>query len=230
MLRLSVRPNTHMKDKTRQMKDNNTQVAVRALSSAEVDAAATVAARAFATYPLMPYLFPGQSTTVRDFMYFCCARRLAPDGLLLGAFVGENEGENESASAQLVGMCAVSPPEMPALAGDMLSLWQRVETQMTQTGLARLDAYESISDQFAPPAPHHYLGVLAVEPTMQGRGISRKLIEAVRAQVQAHPTSNGIYLDTQTPENLPIYERLGFSLIGQQWLDEIGVWGLFWPK
>jgi GNAT superfamily N-acetyltransferase len=74
-------------------------------------------------------------------------------------------------------------------------------------GLMRLGA--NVERAF-PDDPVWYLEVVGVRPGMQRRGIGSRLLQPGIAQADA----DGIpcYLETPRPENLPFYERLGFSV------------------
>lgn len=78
--------------------------------------------------------------------------------------------------------------------------------QNRTTGLKLLDAVEKEH----PSEPHWYLALLGVEPTLQGKGLGRALLEPVLARCDT--TIEPAYLETQKPENLPFYERFGFCV------------------
>ena len=54
-----------------------------------------------------------------------------------------------------------------------------------------------------------YLSIIAVDPTAQGQGLGRKLMEPTLAE--ADRVSATCYLETFNPRNLNFYERLGFA-------------------
>jgi len=65
----------------------------------------------------------------------------------------------------------------------------------------------------APPEPHWHLDSVGVEPGWQGRGIGSALVEfgAERARL----SNSAIILETGTPRNVPLYERLGFHVVDE---------------
>ena len=68
--------------------------------------------------------------------------------------------------------------------------------------------------QTVDPGAHHYLLALAVQPAARGQGRGRRLLQATLAAMQA-TAAVPCYLDTQSAEQLPFFQRLGFRLAGQ---------------
>lgn len=58
------------------------------------------------------------------------------------------------------------------------------------------------------PEPHWYLLIVAVDPSLQGRGLGTALLRHGLARADASGTP--CYLETSHPSNLPFYERHGF--------------------
>ena len=58
-----------------------------------------------------------------------------------------------------------------------------------------------------------YLSIVAVNPTAQGRGLGRKLLQPTIAE--ADRVSAVCYLETFTPRNISFYERMRFSVVGR---------------
>ncbi|HEX8326751.1 MAG TPA: GNAT family N-acetyltransferase [Hymenobacter sp.] len=59
---------------------------------------------------------------------------------------------------------------------------------------------------------HYHLVALVVAPAYRGRGVGRRMLQAALAAMQA--THAPCYLDTQQPEQLIFFQRLGFQLTG----------------
>jgi len=78
----------------------------------------------------------------------------------------------------------------------------------------------------AVPEPHYYLLTLGVAPFAQGTGAGGRLLRDMlgRADRDRKP----VYLETQRPENIPIYERFGFNVVSDAAIPEIGLqnWGM----
>jgi GNAT superfamily N-acetyltransferase len=97
------------------------------------------------------------------------------------------------------------------------------------TAVARYAAYESAWKQGAPAMPHHYLGVLGVDPDAQGTGVGVRLLDEVSAIVNADADSHGTWLDTENPVNVAFYQRRGFAVAAERRLDDVTIWGMWKP-
>jgi GNAT superfamily N-acetyltransferase len=64
-----------------------------------------------------------------------------------------------------------------------------------------------------PRVPHWYLAVIGTDPPQQGKGVGAALLEPVLARCDTEGL--GAYLESSKPENVPWYERFGFSVSGQ---------------
>jgi len=76
------------------------------------------------------------------------------------------------------------------------------------------------------PDPHYYLLTLGVAPQAQGNGSGGRLVRTMveRADAESMP----VYLETQRLENVPIYERFGFTVASETQIPNIGLrnWGM----
>ena len=67
--------------------------------------------------------------------------------------------------------------------------------------------------KFHPTEPHWYLPIIGVDPTHQGAGIGSALMtEALRAVDRDGAIA---YLESSNPENISLYQRHGFEVIGE---------------
>jgi len=98
----------------------------------------------------------------------------------------------------------------------------------TRSALPRALSVSSAADANHPAAPHWYLQVAGCEPQHQSKGYGSS---AVRAGI-ARATSEGMpcYLETAVPDNISIYQRLGFS-VSREWTIRSGMkfWGMWRP-
>lgn len=78
-------------------------------------------------------------------------------------------------------------------------------------------------DQFMlrhhPRGPHHYLYFLGVEPAFQGRGLGSALLRHLGALADAE--RQPCYLETDSPDNVRLYERHGYRVDGEHELADM---------
>lgn len=76
-----------------------------------------------------------------------------------------------------------------------------------------------------PKEPHHYLGVLGIDPSQQGKGLSKSLLTPTLAEADAE--GKPAYLETAKESNLAFYRRFGFEIIREvHVLDAPPLWFL----
>jgi predicted GNAT family N-acyltransferase len=77
--------------------------------------------------------------------------------------------------------------------------------------------------------PHWYLWVIGVEPACQGQGIGGKLLRAglERADTSGLPC----YLETMNPQDVPLYQKFGFTIASEGDMPHSGVrmWSMVRP-
>jgi GNAT superfamily N-acetyltransferase len=180
-------------------------VQAQPLDPARFDEASAVLGRAFRQTPLFRAVFPeldddGRARKLermfRSFLGVCC-RRGQPEVVL--------DGDRVAAVA------LVYPPGRFPLSG---LDWLRNGLGAAAIGprwtwrLARVDSYmleRHIHD------PHHYLYVLGVDPSHQGRGLGGTLLRSLSARADA--AALPVYLETDDPNNVPLYERFGYRVL-----------------
>lgn len=189
----------------------------------DVEAAAESLTAAFGADPLIAYFFHtdprGVALAAREFFSLLLRVRIALDMPALVLVQGERP------LGVAMGYDSTRPTWPEAFAGE----WARLEA--TPPGFAgRLHEYELLSRSHAPEAPHHYLGVLGVEPSAQGIGAGRALLEAYCRLAAADLGSAGVYLETSSRASLDFYLRNGFVLCGTERLDDTPLWCVFRPS
>jgi ribosomal protein S18 acetylase RimI-like enzyme len=92
------------------------------------------------------------------------------------------------------------------------------------------------SARVAAIAPKHYgyLWVLGVEPSVRGSGRGRELVERTVERIGAAGLA-WCFLKTEQPNNVPLYERLGFTCVDHAVCPQSGLPTWFfkrptWPR
>lgn len=114
-------------------------------------------------------------------------------------------------------------PEWPT---DLTDAWEQMEQSVP--GMAeRESVYGAISKRGKSSIPHYYLGVIGVDPRLQGKGVGVELLRAFCASSAADPTSNEVYLETATPTNVPFYTQEGFTVAHTGTIGENTSWCMY---
>jgi ribosomal protein S18 acetylase RimI-like enzyme len=108
--------------------------------------------------------------------------------------------------------------------------YDQVKEVLGPIGTQRLERYGEITQKERPANPHVFLSVLGVDPSAQGRGHGRMLLNAVQEYSNNFPGSVGVFLDTENPANLSFYEHHGFKMMSHHVLEEVDIWCLFRPR
>ena len=66
--------------------------------------------------------------------------------------------------------------------------------------------------QYHPQEPHWYLAMIGVDPAQQGRGYGSAILKESLRRCD----EDGViaYLESSNPQNVPLYERYGFEVMG----------------
>lgn len=80
--------------------------------------------------------------------------------------------------------------------------------ELTEDGGRRFETFWAWIESLRPGGSWWHLDSVAVEPALQGQGIGRALIEFGLSRAAA--AGSGVLLETGSPRNVPLYERVGF--------------------
>ena len=177
------------------------------LTPAQVPDATALCVRAFADYPFLTSLFPGQ------------ADRRAPIaavfyGRTIEDCLGHGRVDAVVEDGAIRAVAAWLPPgaypmslrrtlRFAPLVGWVLRRWPSRAVRGIQA-LARLEAHHP-----AEP-PHWYLAAIAVDPANQGRGLGGRAIRPVLEL--ADERGEDAFLETARADNAAWYARLGFDV------------------
>lgn len=194
------------------------------LSEQDLNEAVDVLVYAFEHYPLMCYLFADRGAsyyhTLEQLFYLFCRRRLISEGVLLGSLDG----------AKLVGIAAITDPSPCSPRADLELAHEQFITSIGDRAAGLFEEYHQLTRQHRPLFPHLHLGMLGIYRGARRRGHARSLLSAVHLLSEAHPTSQGIYLDTEHPANVSLYQHFGYQVIAEEHLGPVTIWCMFRPN
>jgi GNAT superfamily N-acetyltransferase len=195
---------------------------VSKLSPAQTEDAVTVLCDAFQDYPVMRYVLGPTG----DYQ-----RRLRT---LIGFFVSAREYREEPVlgihdrAGTLSAVAVVSLPGQRDAPPALVARREEVWAELGAAEQRRYEAYGAAAAQFEVPSPHYHLNMIGVRRTHVGRGLARKLLEAVHRLSDADAGSSGVSLTTETEQNLPLYEHFGYRRRGPALVDDgLQTWGFF---
>jgi ribosomal protein S18 acetylase RimI-like enzyme len=181
-------------------------IRLRELRSDEVPAAVEVLARGMRDNPIhvaafgkdpglrlraLRRMFTGLFGVVRHEQRVCA---VDDDDAIVGFMV-----------AAAPGSCRPSSAQTTRMAWPLLPLGPRP--------LARVGSWQRAWGRHDPHQAHSHFGPLAVDAHLQGRGIGTALLRAYTGRLDAARQLG--YLETDKPENIPLYQRHGFVVTGR---------------
>lgn len=179
---------------TRRMED------VRTAGPADAEEVGRTLAAGFGDDPVLCWVFeePGRAGKLGALFAFLTVEALLPLG----------------ATYVVPGSCAAwTPPGSPSWPEERgVRLVTTLAPSCSPGDLERLGVLDDTVRAAHPAAPHWYLGLLATEPQLRGRGAGATLLRHSLGVVDAGhlPAS----LESTNPRNVPLYERHGFEVTG----------------
>jgi GNAT superfamily N-acetyltransferase len=183
---------------------------VESLGLADEPAAIATLAAAFAAYPLFLPLCPDIRRRPAVIAAFC--RML----FLMAVRSGGAFGTKDRAA-----ICCAWPPgrEWPGRWASIRDGGVSLSLELGFRGVRRLTRLEKGFDAARlrhVPGPHWYIPLLGVRPEKQGLGLGKSVLTPVFADADRQGLP--VYLETMPEANVPIYQRMGFTLAGQSTL------------
>lgn len=183
-----------------------------------------VLVEAFYDYPVMRFVL-GQDVADYD----------AAIHRLVGLFVAARDlrGEPMVGIQDGVGLDAaaiVSRPDGSPAPEAFRALADEVWAELGAPARARYEAFGRTCARFRVEAPHLHLNMIGVRRHAQGTGLARRLIERVHETSYNDEHSVGVTLTTENPANVPLYQHLGYDIIGHATVaPQLRTWGFFRP-
>lgn len=183
------------------------------------DEALKVCLETFHDYPAMRFMLGGNG----DF-----PSRLA---LLIGSWIDSRLIRSVPVlgieqDEELAAIALVDEPAQPIMPEEFERENESLRSTLGEETWHRIAAFEQALADLEPKEPHHYIGLMGVRDHYQGRGLARQLIEEVARLSRQDPDSQSICLSTESPDNLPFYTHLGFTILGEVQIGSLRSWTL----
>lgn len=159
---------------------------------------------AFVRDPTARWFFPDPHQYVSSFREFVPA-------------FGGRAFEHESAhfSGEFSGGALWLPPGIEPDEAALMSIVERtVRPEQLQTAFG---IFEGMA-KYHPPEPLWYLPLIGVDPAHQNRGVGGALLRHALERIDRE--KHLAYLESSNPENIPLYERHGFEVMGTIQVDD----------
>ena len=187
-------------------------IATRVAGDADIPAAVAALAEAFASDPVLPFLFD-DGPDPDPVRHQALVTTLFANRFLGGRGVDEIVVPDDPVDVREAAAVWV-PPQRPDDPGpdytmsgvvNRLALGDEVMDERLTALMPMLSA--------APHTPHWYLAFVGTRPPARGRGLASALISAITRRCDEDGV--GAYLESSEPANVPLYERHGFVVIGE---------------
>lgn len=182
-----------------------------------------VLCEAFFDYPVMRYVLEptegDYGPSLRRLIDFFVMARFHRDEPVLAIM----DGSSAVASSIVTLPGRQSPVEVARLR-------EEVWSELGSEARSRYGEYGDASLEFELEVPNYHLNMIGVRGIARGRGLGRVLIERVHSMSREDPGSRGVTLTTEVAANVPLYEHLGYEVVGHvRFGDGLETWGLFRP-
>lgn len=194
------------------------------LAESDLPQVVEVLADSFFDYPVMRFVLdpaaPDYGDRLRTLVRFFALSRVLRGEILLGA----------GARVDLDGVALVSLPAGTSSPHALGGLREQMWGELGPEARGRYETCAAAWSRFDVDVPHIHLNMLGVRRRAAGRGMGRLLIDHVHAISRQTPDSRGVTLSTEDPANVPLYEHLGYRIIGHAGIAPgLETWGFFRP-
>ena len=208
---------------------------LKRLGPSERGVAVSVLCDAFHDYPVMRFVIgpegeqvDGRSTASERLAAY--DRRLTA---LVDFFAHARTSRGDPVLAVMEGRAAVAvalvtPPGDGGQTPELVAHRERVWTELGSAARSRYEAFTAATRGFVVAGSHYHLNMLAVRRAHAGRGLARRLLDAVHGMSAQDPESCGVTLSTEDPSKVTLYEHFGYRRIGHvRVAAELETWGFF---
>lgn len=184
--------------------------------------AAQVLGRAFLDEPVSQWIYRGLSPEK-------CLKNLVADFTgELSVAIRRGEPVHVNQNGKIAAAALIYPPGAYPLKGlDELRLLFWTIWGHSPYDLKAWMSWLEETEKQHPREPHYYLEYIGVEPSLQGNGLGSDILRHLTSE--ADKAQAGCYLETATRKNLPLYQRFGFQIIGEDEIIGLPAWFMWRP-
>ena len=181
-------------------------MAIVRLEQSDLNTAAEALSRAFLQDPLQRYVLPDESERLR----------LSPHHFRPVLNYGLKFGEVFTTSGVPQGAAVWLPPGETNVTEERASEagLDRISNDLGEQAAGRFFSVLEFLDPFHvadAKDPHWYVMVVGVDPSSQGQGLGRAILQPILDRADAGRHS--CYLETAQPDNVGFYQYLGFRVV-----------------
>lgn len=131
-------------------------------------------------------------------------------------------------SDRLLGAALVTPPGDRGFPETLARHREQLWTELGGAARERYAAFSRATSAFAIDRPHYHLNMIGVRRAHAGRGLARRLLDAVHELSASDAASRGVTLTTEDPDKVTLYEHFGYRRLGHvRVADDLESWGFF---
>ncbi len=162
---------------------------------------------AFGRYPVIRHVLGDDHGPhrVRALVRFFVAARFIQGEPAFGVRVG----------GTLAGVALVSFPVRRAAPTALGSARDAVWQELGEGPRSRYEACGQVWARLLPDGMRVHLNMLGVRGVHRGRGLARALLDEVHGLAVDVPGCVGVSLTTEDPANVPLYEHVGYEVVGR---------------
>jgi GNAT superfamily N-acetyltransferase len=171
---------------------------IKTVTAADADPAIAVVTLAFSTDPAARWAWSDPQQYLRHFPSF------------VRAFGGKAFPHGSAyAVDSYAGAALWLPPAVHPDDDALIALFKRTVPESRHTDVFAV--FEQMG-HYHPKEPHWYLPLIGVDPVHQGKGYGAALMQ--HALIPCDRDHTPAYLESSNPQNIPLYERHGFAVLG----------------
>ena len=129
-------------------------------------------------------------------------------------------------SGRLLGAALVTPPGERGLPETLAQHREQLWSELGGAARERYAAFVRATSTFTIDRPHYHLNMIGVRRAHAGRGLARRLLDAVHELSASDAASRGVTLTTEDPDKVTLYEHFGYRRVGHvRVADDLESWG-----